>query len=278
MKWIFLHMTFHFNQTSMGLWTSLLLAVTLLVPVTASAQTRSDTGRHKPKPPAVTADDSLSASTGVKSGAIIRRWHIGISGGVQGGSDLFRVETIDGFPVPWDPDTGGGFQSSRFTAALDRNFSFGLYLTRDLGSVWSVRADLGYSRMDVAAEALTGQTGAVFLFDRMDVLNLGLGVEARLVRASSYPFLSASILASHLGPVRAKDLEQTNLGGRLGLGYFYSSHEVWGLRAEARMSWTGFSVGDYVPQSELPGQPILDYDTQDYLMFFEFLIGIQANI
>ncbi|MCK9995832.1 MAG: hypothetical protein KAH56_06090 [Candidatus Krumholzibacteria bacterium] len=220
----------------------------------------------------------MSSVKDVKSGAAERRWHIGISGGVQGGSDLFRVETIDGFPVPWDPDTGGGFQSSRFTAALDRNFSFGLYMTRDLGSVWSVRADLGYSRMDVAAEALTGQTGAVFLFDRMDVLNLGLGVEVRLVRAPSYPFLNASMLVSHLGPVRAEDLEQTNMGGRLGLGYFHSSHEVWGLRAEARMSWTGFSIGNYVPQSELSDQPALDYDTEDHLIFFEFLIGIQANI
>ncbi len=278
MKWIPTHMTFRFKLISVGLWTSLFLFLTLLGPMMASAQTRSDTGRHKPVPPAVTTNDSLSTGKGTKSGAITRRWHIGIGGGIQGGSDLFRVEVIDGSSVPWDPDTGGGFQSSRFTATLDHNFSFALYLTRDLGPVLSVRGDLGYSRMDVVAEALVEQTGAVFLFDRMDVLNLGLGVEARLARAPSYPFLNASVLVSNLGPVRAKDLEQSNMGGRLGLGYFHSSHEVWGLRTEARISWTGFSVGDYVPQSELADQPVLDYDPQDHLMFFEFLIGIQANI
>jgi len=266
------------NQTTVILWTSFWLALAMMGPVGAFAQSRSDTGRHKPAPPAVTEDDTLSTSKGQGAGPVTRRWHLGVSGGVQGGSDLFRVEVVDAPGVPWDPDTGGGFQSSRFTASLDRNFSFGLFVTRDLGWVWSVRADLGYSRMDVAAEALIGQFGAVFLFDRMDVVNLGLGMEARLARAASHPFVNISALASLLGPVRADKLEQTNLGGRLGLGYFHSFHEVWGLRAEARLSWTGFSVGDYVPQSSLPDQPVLDYDPEDHLMFFEFLIGIQANI
>ncbi len=270
-------MNVRFKQFPVGPWTWLLLVLVLFAPMTVSGQTRSDTGRHKPKPPVETADDSTSTGRSGKSGAVARPWHFGIGGGVQGGSDLFRVEVVDGPSVPWDPETGGGFQSPRFTASLDRNFSFSLFLSRDLGSVWSVRADLGYSRMDVAAEALVGQIGAVFLFDRMDVLNLGLGVEARLTKGESYPFVNASILLSHLGPVRAEDLEQSNLGGRLGMGYLHSINEVWGFRAEARISGTGFSVGDYVPQSELPDQPVLNYETQDHLVFFEFLIGMQAN-
>jgi hypothetical protein len=277
MKWNSSLMIVRFKYSPVGLGAFFLLVLALLVPVAASAQTRSDTGRHKPKPPAVAADDSTSTGRSASSGAVIRPWHFGIGGGVQGGSDLFRIEVINGPSVPWDPDTGGGFQSPRFTASLDRNFSFSLFLSRDLGSVWSIRADLGYSRMDVAAEALVGQTGAVFLFDRMDVLNLGLGMEARLTGSVSYPFFNASILVSHLGPVRAEGLEQSNLGGRIGLGYFHSIQEVWGLRGEARISGTGFSVGDYVPQSELPDQPVLNYESQDHLVFFEFLIGIQAN-
>ena len=274
MKWNSSFVTVRFKQFQAGRWASLFIVLALLAPVAASAQTRSDTGRHKPKPPAETADDSTSTG---RAGAVSRPWHLGIGGGVQGGSDLFRVEVIDGPAVPWDPETGGGFQSSRFTVALDRNFSFSLFLSRDLGSVWSIRADLGYSRMDVAAEALVGQTGAVFLFDRMDVLNLGLGVEARLTRSESYPFANATILVSHLGPVRAEGLEQSNLGGRLGLGYYHSMHEVWGIRGEIRISGTGFSVGEYVPRSELPDQPVLDYNAEDHLVFFEFLLGIQAN-
>ena len=64
----------------------------------------------------------------------------------------------------------------------------------------------------------------------------------------------------------------------MGLGYYHSFGEVWGLRAEARVSGTGFSVGDYVPQSILPNQPVVKYDPEDHLIFFEFLIGFQGNI
>ncbi len=244
----------------------------------ASAQDRSDTGRHKPKPPVEAVHDSTSQVPESKRDQDGGHWYLGASGGVQGGSDLFRLEVVDGVGLPWDPGTGGGFQSSRFTTSLDRNVSMGLFLARDLSSIWSVRADFGYSRMDVAAEALIGQSGAVFLFDRISVLNLGLGAEARLTRSASYPYAQFSVIMSHLSPVRAKGLEQTNIGGRLGLGYLHSFERVWGLRFEGRFSATGFSVGDYVPQTTLPGEPIIKYETEDHLLFFEFLIGVQARI
>jgi len=260
------------NVTYAWVWIYLVLA--LAAPISAVAQSRSDTGRHTPEPPAEKKEDD---ATGSQTPSSVRPWHFGFCGGAQGGSDLFRVEVINGPAVPWDPDTGGGFQSSRFTASLDRNFSLGFFLSRDLGSVWSVRMDFGYSRMDVAAEALLGQTGAVFLFDRMNVLNLGLGMEARLARAASYPYFLASFLVSNLGPVRADALAQTNLGGRLGLGFFHPFQNVWGLRLEARVSGTGFSVGDYVPQSTMPDQPVLNFTSEDHLVFFEFLVGMQAS-
>jgi len=268
-------MTVRVYQATAQNWAMILLL--LVVPGSVLAQSRSDTGRHKPIPPPVSEDENSSKADGDAAGGDSRPWHLGFSGGVQGGSDLFRVEVVDGNPVPWDRFAEGGFQSSRFTASLDRNFSFGFFLNRDLGNVWSLRADLGYSRMDVAAEALIGQTGGVFLFDRMEVLNLGLGVEARLTRAVSHPFVNTSILVSHLGPGRQDALEQTNWGARLGLGYFHSLQEIWGLRIEARLTGTGFSVGDYVPQSIRADQPLLDYTTEDHLVFFEFLVGIQAN-
>ena len=258
-------------------WAAICLAMVLSVKI-ASAQDRSDTGRHKPKPPVEANEDSTFLKPEDSRDPRARHWYLGASGGIQGGSDLFRVQVVDGVGVPWEPVSGGGFQSARFTASLDRNASFGLFLARDLGSTWSVRADFGYSRMDVAAEALIGQTGAVFLFDRMSVITLGLGAEARLTQSSSYPYAQVSFLVSHLGPVRAKELEQTNIGGRLGLGYLHSFEKVWGVRFEGRLSATGFSVGDYVPRTSSPGEPVIEYDTQDHLVFFEFLIGIQVKL
>ena len=133
-----------------SVWAAVCLAMILPVKM-ATAQDRSDTGRHKPKPPVEANEDSTSNQTEKSRDPGGRHWYLGVSGGVQGGSDLFRVQVVDGVGVPWEPRTGGGFQSSRFTATLDRNVSFGLFLARDLGSTWSVRADFGYSRMDVAA-------------------------------------------------------------------------------------------------------------------------------
>ena len=240
------------------------------------AQTRSDTGRHQPPPPVeeeVTKDSETSSRS---SGSKKSLWHVGLVGGLQGGGDLFRVEVVNGPPVPWDSITT--FQSSRFTATLDTDFALGLYLARDLGSVWTVRADIGYSRIDVAAEALVGQTGAVFLYDRVDVVNIGLGVEARLTRHASYPFFQGAVLISSLEPGRSKGLEQTTWGGRLGLGYHQSLGRLWGLRVEGRLSRTGFSTGDFVPQAKTFEQPEIDLDPADHLMFFELLIGIQISI
>jgi hypothetical protein len=265
-------MTFRLNTPAVGLRTWLLTAMVFLIPGTVAAQSRSDTGRHQPEPPAEEKEE-----TETKKKAMARRWHFGMTGGIQGGSDMFRVEVVNGPPVPWDPANGGGFQSARFTTSLDRNFSLGFYVARDLGSIWSIRLDLGYSRMDVAAEALIGQTGAVFLFDRMDVTNLGVGMVARLAKADSYPYVLMSLLASHLGPIQAEALEQTNLGGRLGLGYLHPFQEVWGLVLEATLARTGFSVGDYVPQSSTADQPVIEYTYEDKLYFFEFKIGLQAS-
>jgi len=265
-------MTYRLIPPSVFLRVWAFTALMFLIPGSVAAQSRSDTGRHQPKPPAQDKEEATP-----KTPAVTRRWHFGLTGGMQGGSDLFRVEVVDGPPVPWDPDNGGGFQSARFTVTLDRNFSMGIYLSRDLGSVWSVRMDLGYSRMDVAAEALLGQTGAVFLYDRMDVTNLSLGMVARLAQAASYSYALMSVVASHLGPASADDLEQTNLGGRLGLGFFHPFQKIWGLVLEASLARTGFSVGDYVPQSTTTDQPVLDYTSEDKLYFFEFQIGFQAS-
>jgi|GEM_PF-1476400 len=248
-----------------------ILAAPLWTAPAAQAQTRSETGRHKPPPP---PEDEAQAKTVAPHERMTKPWYAGVIGGVLGGSDMFRVEVVSGLPVPWEP----GFTSKRFTVSLDRNFEMGFFVGRDLNRVWSIRGDVGYSRMDAVAEALVGQTGAVFLFDRMDVLNLGLGVEARLTKAPSYPYFQAAILYSHLDAASDAELTQGNLGGRIGLGYLQTFEKFWGLRFEVRLSRTGFSVGDYVPQAELPAQPTIDYQTEDHLTYFEFLIGLQVSL
>jgi hypothetical protein len=250
----------------------------LSIPAVTGAQTRSETGRHQPEPPAEKPDTREPETEAVDGRTAASSWYFGASGGLQGGGDLFRVATQDGGGVPWDPATGGGFNASRFTATFDRDFSLGFFLGRDLGRVWSVRADLGWSQMDVGAEALVGQVGAVFLFDRFDVLNLGLGLEARLTSSPSYPYANFSLLISHLGPAVVEDLEQTNVGGRFGLGYLQMINRIWSLRFEGRLAATGFSVGDYVPRTLLLDQPPLDFEPEDGILLYEFLVGVQGRL
>jgi hypothetical protein len=255
-----------------------LLVLLVALPVGVGAQTRSDTGRHQPEPPPEKKEDPTAEATVTSWDPERSRWYFGASGGIQGGGDLFRVATVDGTGVGWDPESGGGFNASRFTATFDRNFSLGFFVGRDLNRTWSVRADLGWSQMDVGAEALSGQNGAVYLFDRFDVLNLGLGLEARLTGRPSYPYANASLLLSMLAPAVVSELEQTNVGGRFGLGFLQEIDRLWSLRIEGRLIATGFSTGTYVPRTVLPDQPELIFEAKDGIFLYEFVLGVQGRL
>jgi len=254
---------------------SLLVSGLSAVPV--FAQERSATGRHKPEP----AAEEIALEDGEENretqGSGTRRWHFGLSGGMQGGGDLFRIETADGSSVGWEMGNGKHFNASRFTATFDQDFVFNFHALWDVGRIWSVRGDFSWSRMDVAAEALAGQIGILYQFDRFTVVNLGLGLEARLAKAESYPFAEFELLVSSLSPAINTELQQTNLGGRLGLGYSQSLGPELALRFEARLAVTAFSVGDYVPSTILPTDPEVHYDPQDNVQFFEILLGAQGN-
>ena len=253
---------------------ALLACLVLAVPV--AAQDRSSTGRHKPEP-VVVEETTEEEKPAARSHGRERRWHFGLDGGVQGGGDLFRIETADGSSIGWEMGNGKYFNASRFTATLDQDFVLNFHAIRDLNAIWSIRGDVSWSNMDVAAEALSGQIGVLYQFDRFSVINLGLGMEARLVKVPSHPFINFQVLVSRLSPETNTELEQTNLGGRLGLGYNKVITPEVSLRLELRYSLTAFSVGDYVPSSNLPTDPEVIYDPQDNLNFFELLLGVQGN-
>ncbi len=253
---------------------SLLLVVLVLLVAPAmvlgqSSNTRSDTGRHKPKPkPVVKAPQAPSTFQS--------SWSVGVTGGFQGGGDLWHLETQSGSAVPWVSDVP--FTSSRFNASLETNFGLGVFVERRMGSMWSLRADYTSSRMDVAAEALQGQQGAVFLYDRLTVSTAGLAAEVRLARLESYPYLSAGLVWNRVSAAREDHLDQNQLGGRLGLGYLRVLGPDHCLRAEARLSRSVFDVGSFLPQSSNDNQPEIEFDPTDSLSIFEVIIGLQYNI
>jgi hypothetical protein len=246
----------------------------LLGPGVVLGQER-DTGRHKPvvEEPVLVVEDGQKATPDRET--LPRQWHLGLEFGLQGASDLFRVEALDGFSPQWESIGGGGFNASRFTATFDQDFSLGLFFQKDMGEMWALRAEVGVSRMDVIAEALSGQTGELYLYERVDMVNLGVGAEFRLTRAPSYPFAGIAILVSSLSPATFDDLAQTNLGGRLSLGYLQKITPELALRLEGRVGLTALDVDDYHPPSE-PAVEV-DYDSESTLRIFELLLAIQAS-
>ncbi len=242
--------------------------------VAQAERPRSDTGRHRPVPVTVPGEETVKARE--TKAAVPGRWFLGLGAGLKGGGDLWRVETTNGAVVPWQ--SAVPFSSSRFTATLNNNFGMGLFVGRRLGSQWSVLANLNSSRMDITAEALQGQDGGVFGYDRLTVTTLGLAVEVQLARIASYPYVNAGVVFNRLTATREKELDQNQIGFRLGLGYLRALTPEFSLRAEARYSQSGFDVGTFVPQTTNISQPELDYDPAGDLNVFEVILAVQMNL
>ena len=252
---------------------SLLLVATLLLQgAAARAQSRSDTGRHKVEPvkPVPAAADTVPAPPPAPG------WFLGMTGGASAGSDLFTVDVVSGTPVPWVSEAP--FVSDHFDASLDGAAEFGLFGGRRLNDRISLRGDLTWASMPVTAEARTGQVGDVYRYDTMSVLTLAIGAEYRLVRTASHPYLGASLAAVSLSPDREVGLDQTNLGGRLSLGYQKVLDPRWSLRVEGRVTRTGFSVGDWVPQANQTSQPEVTVDGQPDVTTWSLVLGIQLEL
>ncbi len=137
-----------------------------------------------------------------------------------------------------------------------------------MGPWVSVRLDLSSSRMDVGAEALQGQQGSVFLYDRLTVTTVGLAAEVRLARLASYPYVNVGAVWQRLSAAREDALDQGQLGWQLGLGYLRALNPAFSLRAEANYRRIGFDAGDFKPRTSFSGQPELELDTVDTLHFF----------
>lgn len=255
----------------------LLVLLVVGTPLLAAAQTdppRSSTGRHKPKPEPKKADSEEMSAMGLSA----KRWFVGLGAGTITGGDLWHLETTSGHTAltPWESIVP--FSTSRFNGSLGSNFNFNLFVGRRMSDMLFIRFDVNTSRMDVGAEALQGQQAAVFLYDRLTATMLGLSLETKLVHLASYPFLNVGLVSSHMTFNRETELDQNQLGFRIGLGYLKQLSPEFSLRAEVRYSYTGFDVGSFVPQVTGTEQPEVIFEPVDELHFFEMTLGVQMNI
>lgn len=248
-----------------------LLGVLVLMPalvISARAQDRSDTGRHRSEPVEVEREPADTVPTAASG------WFFGGGPALLGGGTLFRLETATGAAVPWGPTGSPLFTSSRFRTRLDTNLGLALYAGRDWGERWSLRLDLAYGQLDVAAEARQGQSAGVFRFDRLGVTTVGLGVEARLTSTPSYPLFTAGVVMARLGASRESGLDQSQVGVRVGLGYSQVLGNNLALRLEGRLLRSAFTLDDFAPSVASGPAPEIELDVSNSLTFFEIVLGV----
>ncbi len=251
----------------------LLLAVLMLPAGRAAAQSGHHTGRHKPKPrviPAPQEDHVVQVEPSV--------WNISLALGNRLGGDLFRLEVVNGAVVPWVGLDPGGFQTSRFTADFEGSASWQAALSRELGAVWRLRAEVGHVSQDVTATALVGQTGAQFRYDRLGIWSLGVGIERDLVDLPSAPYMGVTGVISHWDPTVNDDLARTVWGGRISLGYRKMVGRRTSLFLETQLEGTVVDEGDFTPRAKPPFDPEAEVDFNEFVTFFAIRGGLRVSI
>lgn len=256
------------------------LAVCLGAALPASAQDRSDTGRRKPPVKPVPAP--VAKPVEVETAAPVftaggERWLIGLGAGAFDGGDLFRVETVNGQAVPWGEDGRERFSASRFTATMDPGTGITAFASRRLGSGrWWLRGDVSRGAANVAAEALLGQGGEVFQFDRLTFLAGSLGLEARLTAWPSHPYGGVGLIACRVSADRFEALTQTAVGFQGTLGYRQRLGRGF-VAIEAQMRRIGLDLNEFRPSIANDAEPELAYEPNDGLWLLELrLVGSRA--
>lgn len=247
--------------------TALLVAVLLgALALPALAQER-DTGRQRPPAPAPKAAIPPRAAPEFVAGG--ERWFAGLGFGAVDAGDLFRVETVNGAAVPWGQDGRARFTASRFTATIDPGSAVSAFAGRRLGSSrWWLRGELSRGSSNVAAEALLGQGGEVFHFDRLTFLTAGLGAEARLTAYPSHPYVSLGLTLCHVAADRAGDLDPSGVGFHGALGYRQRLGAL-SLAMETQLRRIAIDISEFRPSVATGSEPEVIYDAADDLWLFE---------
>lgn len=244
----------------------------------AQSEPRSKTGRSKPRAEAPVQDSTSESEQAEESVGHGSPWSVAAYGGLVVGGSLFHVDVLNGSAIEWTPPGGRAFSSSSFTATLDQDFGFGISVARALGPRWSIHGDLDWAAMDITAEALLGQDGGIVLYDRYNMLTVGLGTEIKLASARTYPFAILDLVLTRLVADGDDALSNTRLGGRVGLGFQWDVDTRWSVRLAARLTAMGYDLGDYQPPTSQPTYPVVEYQVEDNLMIFDLRLGVATRL
>lgn len=244
---------------------------------TARAQERGDTGRHLPPPPPPRKVEAPVTPVTPQFTAGGDRWLAGFGFGSIDGGDLFRVQTAGGAAVPWGPPDNPRFTASRFTTKVDPGSAFSAYVSRRLGDGrWWLRTELSRGASDVAAEALLGQGGEIFRYDRLTFLSATLSAEARLTAWPSHPYAAAGLSVCRITADLADGLDQTGAGFQAAVGYRQRVGKAY-LALESQLRRIAIDIKDFRPSVATGSEPEVVYAPSDDLWLLEIrLIACRA--
>ncbi len=239
----------------------------------AIAQERSSSGRHKPASLKVQTEASEETKN-----EDIGSWSVEFSGGLLSGSDFFSAYHTTGDTLSWVPEEQGDWVSHRIRVGLKSSLCGGIQVQRRMGDWYSLRAGATFSRMELSAEAPVGEMGEVFTYDQADVWLLSAGGEIRLtIQTPSYPYLTGDIIFLDFSPDRSDFLSQSNLGGRLAIGYHHQFDPMWAINVEIGISRSVLAA-IYLPTPEDAEPENIEVDNESHLSLFEAKFGIRLKI
>jgi hypothetical protein len=242
-----------------------LLFVTVLFATATTVHAQSDTGRHRP----------ASATQEVSAPGSGSAWHISVNLGLASAGDLFRARA--GGSIPWDPEGGASFGSPEFVVTLDEGFAYGVSILRDLGPWLRARADAVFTQLPMTAEARVGETVRLYEYDDIAVAVFGLGLEVRLTRAPSHPYLMAGAGVTTAGGARTDAYDQTVLAARFGAGYQQVLATSLALRFEICNTLQSIDFEGYRPPTSLAVYPNVTVENLGPQNILGFTASLVAN-
>lgn len=246
-------------------WSHGLLVLAFLCLAAVPVAGQSDTGRHR--------DEDYEAAQQQSW----QRWWFSGSVGAMASGDLFKVTVKSGVNPPWLAPIGGEFRSDKYTVTLDEDvvwaLGLGLRLSRRIG----LRADLSWATLPVTAEARVGGTVQLYPYEFLQVVQLAVALEARLLATPSSPYLLLGASLVRVGAEQATELDQSHIGARIGIGYEHSLGRSWSLGAEIRDTIVSLETAQHSPATPSPQYPDITFTEVTPQHFFELLLQVRLN-
>ena len=230
----------------------------------ASLHAQSDTGRHR--------DEQVAGEK-----IAFRRWWISAGAGMMTSGDLFKVTVNNGVAIPWLPPAGGEFRSDKYTVTFDEDLDLALSLGLRFSRHLTLRGDLSWASVAATAEARVGQTVELHPYETFTFIMAALGLEARLLATPSTPYLLIGATLVDFRADQAAELDQTQLGARIGVGYEHALGASWTIGLEIRDTIVSLDTEDYRPEAATPSYPEITYTSVTPQHLFEILVQARLS-